>query len=133
MMVTRLCIATGLLMSTMAAMVASCGGGTVCSSPPEMPCRVAVSPRGTLTAVTSGDLGCYLSLKPEVGEASDQIGTFELCPGGSLDATPLVGKRVQVTTQRMNMATSSCGGDPACKMTEPTDVAVSVQALPASP
>ena len=124
-MAARLGITAGVL-----AMLAACGGGTVCSSTPQAPCRVAVSPRGTLTCVTTGDLGCYLSIKPEVGEPSDQIGTFELCPGGSLDVSALIGKRVQVTTQRMEIATSSCGGDPACKMTEPADVAVSVQALP---
>ncbi len=49
-------------------------------------------------------------------------GDFELCPGGSRDATPLIGKHVTITTEKANIQSADCQGDPDCTKTDTVDL-----------
>jgi hypothetical protein len=48
----------------------------------------------TLISVQSGDAACYLNVKDASGTEDALPAEFELCPGGSTDASELEGRKV---------------------------------------
>jgi hypothetical protein len=67
---------------------------TVASQPPGVSTGRAPASEFTLLELQPGDAACYLRVKNAAGAEESLPGTFELCPGGSADATPSVGRRV---------------------------------------
>ena len=67
----------------------------------------AAAPVVTLKDLQNGDRACYVVVETGAGEESLE-GDFDLCAGGSNDATALIGKRVTYTTQKANVLAASC-------------------------
>ena len=78
-------------------------------------------PSGLLRALQNGDRACNVVLMTDAGELSIE-GEFDLCEGGSHDATPLLGQRVTWTTEKAAVQSASCQGDPECTDSETIDV-----------
>ncbi|CAN5905678.1 hypothetical protein BH11PSE3_BH11PSE3_33560 [soil metagenome] len=68
---------------------------------------------GTITAMTAGDIACYLKLKDDRGAAFEEMAAFEIC-----EQRALLGKRVALTYVQQNVQSSDCQGDPVCKKTK---------------
>jgi glyoxylase-like metal-dependent hydrolase (beta-lactamase superfamily II) len=68
----------------------------------------------TLLALESGDAACYVALRDGSGTEHRYHGEFELCAGGTADASALVGKPVLAEIARERVQAESCQGDPAC-------------------
>jgi hypothetical protein len=88
-------------------------------------------PTATLRGLGAGDRACYVLLETAAGEVS-QEGDFELCPGGTRDATPLIGQRVTWTTERANVLAAACEGNPDCGLSDEVDLVVRLEPVPAS-
>lgn len=67
---------------------------------------------GTITAMTAGDIACYLKLKDDRGAAFEEMAAFEIC-----EQRALLGKRVALSYVQQNVLSPACQGDPACKKT----------------
>lgn len=65
---------------------------------------------GLLTALQSGDVACYLTLKDDKGKEFTEMALFEIC-----DMTKLVGKRLRLSYRIESVIADSCQGDPECK------------------
>lgn len=102
--------------------LAACGSK---AKPPEAPHRQTA----TLKALENGDRACYVVLETDAGEQSIE-GSFELCAGGSSDATGLIGKRVLYKTERANVQAASCEGNPDCQDSDLVDLVISVELAP---
>ena len=76
---------------------------------------------GILRGLENGDRACYVQLDRPEGQVSIE-GNFELCPLGSDDATPLIGKHVAYKTERANVLAASCSGDMDCGKSDVVDV-----------
>lgn len=85
----------------------------------EAPTAPAAAPASTVSVVSvvSGDAACYVELKAADGATTTYSSDFELCPGGSKDATPLIGKSVAATFETITVQSPECQGDPACTKT----------------
>ncbi len=91
---------------------------------PEVPAAAAPAapaaapgPMFTVVSVVSGDAACYVELTAADGVATTYSSDYELCPGGSKDATPLIGKSVAATFETVTVQSPECQGDPACTKT----------------
>ena len=87
----------------------------------------AATPSYTLRELQSGDAACYLQVTNSSGVEESLPGTFELCPGGSADATPYVGRRVTFERRPDRIMADSCQGNPACTETKPVELVVTVK------
>jgi hypothetical protein len=110
----------------------ACGGGVADrpASPPSDPVEFEDEPEEVgpdvyeLVSVTAGDGACYLEMLNPEGVSGTWSGSFDLCPGGPADATPLVGRSVIPAFKSMHVPSPECQGDPACtKSVETTGVA----------
>lgn len=79
----------------------------------------------TLASLVNGDRACYVELTFPGGGAT-LLGDFELCPGGTKDASALIGKEVKYVTEKSNVQAASCEGSDSCTDTEEVDLVVSV-------
>ncbi|MBX9944532.1 MAG: hypothetical protein K2Y40_10680 [Reyranella sp.] len=68
---------------------------------------------GTVTAVTNGDVACYLTLKDDRGAVFEEMAKFEICE----QKPPLKGKRVALSYELGRVMSDECQGDPDCKKT----------------
>ncbi len=108
--------------------LAACGGSSKAPAAPAPP-PAAAPLTGTLTGLENGDRACYVALDLD-GAAQSIEGDFELCAGGSKDATALIGQRVVVTRERANVLAASCEGDVDCGKSDAVDLVVSITAAP---
>jgi hypothetical protein len=69
-------------------------------------------------------------VKSEAGEERSIHGSFELCAGGSMDATALVGKPVTLDLGKEEVLAGSCEGNPECSDRETVDFVKKVTAAP---
>lgn len=83
---------------------------------------------GMLDGLELGDRACYVQLDVD-GTKHSAEGSFELCAGGSRDASTLVGKRVTWTTVRANVLAASCQGDVDCKESDAVDLVETLAAV----
>ena len=90
------------------------------------------SGRGKLIALQSGDAACYIELETS-GNSVSLPGSFELCVGGSADATALVGATVEYTTERGKILAPTCQGSPDCPDSEEVDLVTTLTAAAAAP
>ncbi len=68
---------------------------------------------GTVTALTNGDIACYLTLKDDRGVVFEEMADFDIC-----DQKPSIkGKRVTLTYALQKVQSDECQGDPDCKKT----------------
>jgi len=74
-----------------------------------------------LPAGLLGDVGpdrlattCHMKFKTSAGVELFMIGSFALCPGNSRDMTPLIDKKVVLTTVFGRYQDHGCEKDPAC-------------------
>ena len=74
-----------------------------------------------LTGLQNGDRACYVIVKDGKSERSME-GDFELCPGGSKDASQLIGRMVTYATRPGKVQAMSCGGNPSCTKTDTVDL-----------
>lgn len=79
----------------------------------------------TLASLVNGDRACYVELTFPGGGAT-LLGDFELCPGGTKDASALIGKEVKYVTEKSNVQAASCEGSDSCTDTEEVDLVISV-------
>jgi hypothetical protein len=112
------------LLSWSLAFAAACGGKSKGAAPPpsnESPTSEVV----TLKGLHNGDRACYVEVESAIGEQSIE-GTFELCEGGSEDASALIGKRIRYKTRPAEVQAASCEGDPECRETDPVDLVIEI-------
>jgi hypothetical protein len=57
-------------------------------------------------------------------------GDFDLCEGGSHDASALIGKQVTYTTKRGKVLAASCEGNVDCGKSDDVDLVVTITAAP---
>ena len=86
-------------------------------------------PVGTLKELQNGDRACYVIVESAQGEQSIE-GSFELCAGGTQDASALIGKPITYTTERAKVHAASCQGDPECADSDEVDLVSSISAAP---
>ena len=79
---------------------------------------------GLLTALESGDVACYLTLKDGKGKEFTEMASFEIC-----EMTQLVGKRLRLSYRIESVIADSCQGDPACKDTRKVALVSAVKVL----
>lgn len=68
---------------------------------------------GTVTALTSGDVACYLTLKDDRGAIFEEMADFDICN----QKPPIKGKRVTLTYALQKVQSDECAGDPNCRKT----------------
>lgn len=81
----------------------------------------------TLLAVQSGDAACYLTVKDSTGTDESLPADFDLCPGGTSDATPYVGSQVKLERRPDRVMADSCAGDPNCTATKTVDLVIAIK------
>lgn len=84
----------------------------------------------TLVRLENGDRACYVIYKGADGEEKSQEGSFDLCEGGSQDATALIGKQVTFTTAQGKVQAASCEGNPECSDSDVVELVMSITAAP---
>ena len=65
-------------------------------------------------SVEAGDAACYVVVKDSTGAEYTHPGDFELCPGGTHDASNLVGFPVALSFTQGNILAAECEGDVDC-------------------
>ena len=91
---------------------------TACAKAPlEEPTRANPDPL-TVLSVQQGDIACYLDLRAAGGKRISMKGSFEICD------ERWVGKRVLIRTDRVNVQSPKCEGDPECTLTEEEEIIV---------
>lgn len=83
-----------------------------------------------LISLDNGDRACYVVVQTAKGQQSLE-GDFELCPGGSHDASKLIGRRVTYTTKKAKVMAASCAGNESCRRTDLVDLVVGLTAVAA--
>jgi tetratricopeptide (TPR) repeat protein len=83
-------------------------------------------PSGVLLDLENGDRACYVGLRTRDGEIGVE-GDFELCKGGSRDATRLIGQPVVTETLRDHVLAASCEGDMDCGKSDEVDLIVTIR------
>ncbi len=76
-----------------------------------------------LLDLQNGDRACYAVVRAGKSEQSLEA-AFELCPGGSQDASRWIGKMVTYAKKPGRVQAMSCAGDPSCKKTDAVDLIV---------
>ena len=72
----------------------------------------------TVLSVEQGDIACYIDLREVDGKRVSMKGSFEICD------ERWVGKRVLIRTDRVNVQSPKCEGDPECTLTEEEEIIV---------
>ena len=106
------------------------GASTSTTAAPSTSATTAAPPAYRLESVDAGDVSCYLTVRDDAGREEQLQASFELCPGGNADASPLVGRRVSLERRPEKVMADSCAGDPACPDTKTVDLVVAVKAAP---
>ena len=85
-----------------------------------------------LLRITKGDLAdvaaCYLEVKDASGVTESVPADFELCPGGSGDASRHIGRKVTLERRPTKIMADSCQGNPQCTETKTVDLVIAVKA-----
>jgi hypothetical protein len=81
----------------------------------------------TLVSVQAGDAACYLSVKDSNGAEQSLPADFDLCPGGTSDATAQVGRKVTLERRPGQVMADSCSGDPNCTATKTVDLVIAIK------
>jgi hypothetical protein len=93
---------------------------TTTTSPPSAPTYRLVSVQG-------GDAACYLGVTDAAGAEQTFPADFELCPGGTSDASRHIGTRVTLERRPGQIMADSCAGDPNCTDTKTVDLVIEVK------
>ena len=120
----RCCALTGLAMSALFA----CGDGDEGEDAATESRATTSTEVATLISVESGDAACYLNVRDAEGTEEALAADFELCPGGTSDASRLVGRKVVLERRPERVMADSCEGDPECEKTETVELVVEVKA-----
>ena len=117
-----------------AALAAACGGSPKPVLPPDhdaptSPTHAEAPDDGTLEKLENGDRACYVTLHQASGDVT-KPGDFELCAGGTYDATELVGQRVRIATKKAPIQAASCQGNPDCGDSETVDLVIAILPAP---
>jgi hypothetical protein len=91
------------------------------------------APSFMLRSIDQGDHACYLTVQPAAGDEEVLPGGFELCPGGTSDASHHVGSGVTLERRPERTMADSCAGDPNCTDTKTVDLVVAVKPVAGSP
>ncbi|MFM2450901.1 MAG: hypothetical protein RIS44_3351 [Pseudomonadota bacterium] len=83
---------------------------------------------GTVTDISDGDLGCYLSLKDDQGKAFKELADFAICE----KPKAYLGRRVSLTYTMRSVMADSCQGDTSCKKTRAVALVQSLTLLGAA-
>ena len=67
----------------------------------------------TLVSVASGDIACYLTVRPDGGAERTEYADYRLC-----ERDDLVGQRLVLTATPSPVQAQSCEGDPECTDTQ---------------
>lgn len=100
------------------------GSGGAAAAPANPP-----NPTGTLKSLENGDRACYVHLTTATGDVAYE-GAFELCAGGSQDATGMIGKQVRAVTKLDSVQAASCQGNPECSASDSVNLIVSLTVVP---
>ena len=79
---------------------------------------------GLLTALQSGDVACYLTLKDKNGTPFTEMAIFEIC-----EMQKMVGKRVRLSYRIESVIADSCQGNPECQDTRKVALVSAIRAL----
>ena len=79
---------------------------------------------GLLTALQSGDVACYLTLKDKNGTAFTEMAIFEIC-----EMQKMVGKRVRLSYRIESVIADSCQGNSECQDTRKVALVSAIRAL----
>lgn len=84
----------------------------------------------TLKDLQNGDRACYVLVTTAKGEEQSIEGDFELCKGGSKDASALIGKQVTYKTKKANVLAASCEGNVDCGKSDEVDLVIEISPAP---
>jgi len=111
-------------------MLVACGGSSPKAAAPSNTGGVpTAAPIVTLKELQNGDRACYVIVTTAAGEQSLE-GDFELCAGGTRDATSMIGKQITYTTRKDKVLAASCQGDVDCGKSDEVDLVVTISAAP---
>ncbi len=114
----------------------ACGGAKPAPKPPEhddappIMHREPADDRVTLAKLEPGDRACYVTFVRSDGTSATLPGDFDLCPNGTTDATPLVGKVVRYAARHDKIQAASCQGNPDCTDSESVDLVITIVPAP---
>ncbi len=92
--------------------------------------EASVGATGVLSALQNGDRACYVVLNGGTPQEQTLPGSFDLCEGGTKDATKMIGAQINYRTERAAIAAESCQGAPDCAATDQVDLVVDLVAAP---
>lgn len=78
-----------------------------------------VPTRGVVTAIESGDISCYVTVRTDDGASQTVHADYSVC-----DSNVIVDRRVQIEYVEGQVTAASCEGDPECLETETVPLAV---------
>lgn len=82
----------------------------------------------TLVSATSGDIACYLTVRPDGGAERTEYADYRLC-----ERDDLIGQRVVLTPTPSPVQSPSCEGDPECTDTEMVNLITGIDPAGAAP
>ncbi|MCX5741066.1 MAG: hypothetical protein NT062_01050 [Proteobacteria bacterium] len=117
------------------ALVTACGGKPAPSSTPATPAATATPTSGKavtvkLVSLTNGDRACYVAIERADGTSDSLEGDFDLCGGGTKDASAAIGKQITYTTEKANVLAASCQGDVDCGKSDQVDLVTTITLAP---
>ena len=114
----------------------ACGGAQKPPPPPEhddappVARHAPIAARVPLGKLEPGDRACYVTVTPPDGKPVTLPGDFDLCPGGTTDATPLIGTVVRYATRHDKIQAASCQGNPDCTDSDSVDLVITIVPAP---
>jgi hypothetical protein len=85
------------------------------------------APTYTLVSLQAGDAACYLTVTGSSSAEQSLPADFELCPGGTSDASRYVRSQITLERRPSPVMADSCAGDPNCTATKTVDLVVAVK------
>jgi hypothetical protein len=89
--------------------------------------KVVKKTLGTVTALSAGDVACYVSLKDDQGMVFKEMAEFDICE----QKPSLLGKRVELSYMASSVMSDACQGDPSCKKTRRVILISQARVIPA--
>ena len=100
------------------------------TAPPAPVTPAAAAQAWTLQGVTHGDAACYVDLVKADGTSVVFPSDFRFCPGSPQDATPLIGKVVTATFEKVKILAAECQGDVDCGKSDEVEGVATLTAVP---
>ena len=83
---------------------------------------------GTVKSMQAGDAACYVDLLGDDGKMYQSLANFDIC-----DKRRLIGKRVNIFYEQVNVMAASCNGDMDCRRTETVWIINKMKKVPKPP